>query len=190
MIKIGFVRHGSTAWNKQGRAQGNSDIPLDIEGLTQASKLAERLKTEEWDFIYSSNLLRARQTAGIIGDRIGNNQIGLDKRLREVGGGYIEGTTEIERIEKWGNNWRELDLGIEQSDKVVERGLAFLNEILEKHHDKKVLIVSHGSFIKHLLKDLVPGLDEASLKNCSITKLEKSTEGWEMKLHNCTMHLT
>lgn len=189
MIEIGIVRHGSTAWNKEGRAQGNSDIPLDNDGLAEAGKLAERLSGENWDFIYSSNLLRASQTAEVIGNRIGSDSIHLEPRLREVGGGQIEGTTNKERIEKWGTNWGELDLGIERPDKVIERGLAFIDEIVQKHEDKRVLIVSHGSFIKHLLKELVPHIEESSLRNCSLTKLQKSAEKWELELHNCTRHL-
>ncbi|ASN05436.1 histidine phosphatase family protein [Virgibacillus necropolis] len=189
MIKIGIIRHGCTAWNKEGRAQGNSDIPLDNDGLVEAGKLAERLsEEEEWDIIYSSNLLRANQTAEVIGNRIDIEEINLDPRLREVGGGLIEGTTKKERIEKWGANWRELDLGIESTDKVIERGLSFIDEIIQKHDGKRVLIVSHGSFIKHLLKDLVPHVEESSLKNCSLTKLRKSKGEWELELHNCTRH--
>lgn len=46
MTRIGFIRHGSTAWNKERRAQGNSNIPLDEEGLLQARKLAERISQE------------------------------------------------------------------------------------------------------------------------------------------------
>lgn len=46
MTTLGIIRHGSTHWNKEGRAQGNSNIPLDQAGLSEAYKLAERLATE------------------------------------------------------------------------------------------------------------------------------------------------
>ena len=117
MIKIGIIRHGSTTWNVEGRAQGNSDIPLDEEGLLGANKLAERLKKENWDIVYSSNLMRAKQTANIIAVKSGI-PIYLDPRLREVGGGLIEGTTEDERVLKWGEKWWHLDLGMEKATKV------------------------------------------------------------------------
>ncbi|MGE8203678.1 histidine phosphatase family protein [Heyndrickxia sp. NPDC080065] len=190
MTRIGFVRHGSTAWNKEGRAQGNADIPLDEEGLFQASKLAERLSNENWDFIYSSDLLRAKQTAEIIGNKMGNKQVLLEQRLREVGGGQIEGTIEQERVTKWGSNWRELDLGIEKAESVIERGQSFIDEVTKNHHSQNILIVSHGGFIKYLLKELVPHLDlEASIKNTSLTKLLKTTDGWDWELFNCSSHL-
>lgn len=189
MIKIGFVRHGCTAWNKERRSQGNSDIPLDDEGRAQATQLAKRLMEEDWDIIYSSNLLRASQTAEIIGARMGNKKILPDSRLREVSGGKIEGTTEEERIEKWGENWRDLDMGIETAEKVIERGSEFLNEIQQKHKGEKILIVSHGSYIKHILKELLPQIDHESLHNCSLTTLQRSSDKWEVELHNCTKHL-
>ncbi|GIN85204.1 putative phosphatase PhoE [Heyndrickxia sporothermodurans] len=190
MTRIGFIRHGSTAWNKERRAQGNTDIPLDEEGLLQASMLAARLSNEEWDVIYSSDLLRAKQTADIIGEKLQNIPIHYEMRLREASGGQIEGTTEKERIEKWGPNWRELDLGIEKADNVVKRGIPIFEEISKKHDSKNILIVSHGAFITHLLKELVPHLaQKESLNNTSLTKLIKENQGWECELFNCTRHL-
>ncbi|MGM7634139.1 histidine phosphatase family protein [Bacillus sp. Hm123] len=190
MTTLGIIRHGSTHWNKEGRAQGNADIPLDQDGFSDARKLAERLATENWDFIYSSDLLRAKQTAEAIGKSIENIDIHLDARLREVSGGQIEGTTEEERISKWGNDWRELDLGIESAESVIARALPFIEEMTYKYPDKNILIVSHGSFIKHLLKELVPHSSMAgSPKNTSITKVKSLENDWELEVYNCTIHL-
>ncbi|PEF25896.1 histidine phosphatase family protein [Bacillus pseudomycoides] len=190
MTTLGIIRHGSTHWHKEGRAQGNSNIPLDQAGLSEAYKLAERLATEKWNVIYSSDLLRAKQTAEAIEKNIENIEIHLDPRLREVSGGQIEGTTEDERISKWGDNWRELDLGIESADSVKARAIPFIEEITYKYPNKNILIVSHGSFIKQLLKELVPHLSMIeSPKNTSITKIIKIENGWDSELYNCTVHL-
>lgn len=190
MTRIGLVRHGSTPWNKEGRAQGSADIPLDEKGRAGAEKLGARLAEEDWDFIYASPLLRAKQTAEIIGEKIGGKPIQLDPRLREAGGGQIEGTTEAERIAKWGDNWRELDLGLEQADSVVKRVLPFLKEVTTQYPNKKILIVSHGGVIKHLLKKIVPhASSEEPLKNTSLTRLIWTVEGWDCELFNCTQHL-
>ncbi|ASK64467.1 histidine phosphatase family protein [Virgibacillus phasianinus] len=189
MTKIGFVRHGITPWNIEGRAQGNSDIPLNGQGLAEAQQLAARLRTEDWDVIYSSDLLRASQTAETIADKMGV-QLHLDPRLREVGGGLIEGTTEEERIDKWGRNWRELDLGMETHANIIARGLPFIEKVHDKHKSQNILIVSHGSFIKHLLSELVPQFKiEDSLKNTSFTSLIECENGWDCNLYNCTRHL-
>ncbi|WP_330219294.1 histidine phosphatase family protein [Paenibacillus xylanivorans] len=68
MATIALIRHGSTSWNKEGRAQGNSDISLDQDGINQAELLATRLRSEDWNHIYSSTLARAKQTALIVGE--------------------------------------------------------------------------------------------------------------------------
>lgn len=189
MNKIGIIRHGRTSWNVEGRAQGNSDIQLDEEGILGANKLAERLKEEDWDLIYSSNLMRAKQTADIIADKSGI-PIYLDPRLREVGGGLIEGTTEDERVLKWGNKWWQLDLGIESDESVMARGLSLFEEVIENHDDKNILIVSHGAFIKQILKVLLPKVQMGDyLQNTSFTVLTKSSIGWDCELYNCVKHL-
>lgn len=189
MFKIGFVRHGVTRWNKEGRAQGSSDIPLDEEGLEQARSLAERMEIGDWDVVYTSDLLRAKQTAEVLAEKLGT-KLYLDARLRERSGGLIEGTTEEERIQKWGPDWRELDVGFESDESIISRGLSFMEDISPHHQGQSVLIVSHGAFIKRLLNELMPdsGMDE-SLKNTSLTCLNHNGNGWDCDVYNWTEHL-
>jgi probable phosphoglycerate mutase len=190
VTRIGIIRHGTTAWNKEGRAQGSSDIPIDQEGLAQALALGKRLSEETWDYIYSSSLLRAKQTAEIVGEQTGLINIYYDARLREIGGGQIEGTTEKERVLKWGKNWRELDLGIESEISGTSRALSFIEEVANKHSNKNILIVSHGSLIRHLLKGLIPNVNtDEHLKNTSLTRLKQTSNIWDCELYNCTIHI-
>ncbi|MBB4826103.1 putative phosphoglycerate mutase [Sporosarcina luteola] len=190
MLTIGFVRHGVTAWNKEGRAQGSTDIPLDEEGIAMAERVAARLADEQWDVIYTSPLSRARTTADIIGGQMPGVPLVLDDRIRETGGGKIEGTTEAERIDKWGANWRELDMGFEPHDEVISRGLACIDEIQDKYPGKRVLLVSHGTFIKRILNELVPDEDfDQGVDNTSVTILTMGDEGTRCSLYNCTAHL-
>ena len=190
MSHVGLIRHGSTIWNKEGRAQGLSNIPLDEDGLIQAERLAERLSKEEWDVIYSSDLLRARQTAEVIAERKGITNLNFDERLREMQGGRIEGTTEEERVSLWGINWGDLDLGIETVESVILRGVECIEEISTKHKRHRILIISHGALIGLSLKKLIPHVNtQEHLKNTSITKLNKVKSKWECEVYNCTMHL-
>lgn len=80
-----------------------------------------------------------------------------DERIREIDCGRIEGTTEDERIARWGANWRERDMDMEDARAVAKRGLSFLNELLAEYEDKKVLMISHGGLIgislRHLLQE-------------------------------------
>lgn len=190
MTTVGFVRHGVTSWNKEGRAQGNSDIPLDEEGIQMAEHVATRLAAEQWDVIYSSPLLRAKKTAEIISKRKPTTELFLDNRLRETGGGKIEGTTIVERIEKWGELWRELDLGIEPHEEVVARGMDFIEDLKIKYPGQKVLVVSHGSFIGKLIRALVPDKElNDKVGNTSVTLVKlHETENY-CELYNCITHL-
>lgn len=85
MVEIGLVRHGITEWNKLGKAQGLSDIPLCHEGVLQANKIASRLSKEKaWDAIISSPLLRAWHTAQIINEKLCFPIIHADERIKEI----------------------------------------------------------------------------------------------------------
>ena len=190
MTTIGFVRHGVTAWNKEGRAQGSSDIPLDEEGIAMAEHVAKRFAEEQWDVIYTSPLIRAKKTAEIIAEGKPGVSLLEDNRLREFGGGQIEGTTEVERLEKWGPSWRELELGVESNVEIISRGMAFIEDLKATHAGQRVLVVSHGGFIKRLIGALVPDEDLGEkVDNTSLTIVELRDEENLCHLYNCTKHL-
>jgi len=86
------VRHGRTAWNALRRFQGQTDIPLDDEGLAQAQALAAHLRDERFDLALASDLTRARTTAeAILGDR--DVVLELSPEFREMHFGQWEGLT-------------------------------------------------------------------------------------------------
>ncbi|NYF25509.1 histidine phosphatase family protein [Sporosarcina sp. JAI121] len=187
---FGFVRHGVTAWNKEGRAQGSTDVPLDADGIEMAEHVAARLSGEQWDIIYTSPLIRAAKTAEIIARSKPGLPLVADNRLRESGGGLIEGMTESERVEKWGHSWRKLELGFEPQEEIVSRGIEFIEEMNELHPDKRILVVSHGGFIGRLIKELVPHKDFGTdLENTSITIIKLQKERNLCELFNCVKHL-
>lgn len=190
MTTIAFIRHGVTAWNKEGRAQGSSNIPLDEEGVWMAEKVAERLATERWDAIYTSPLIRASMTARKIAAKFPTIPFKEDDRLREVGGGLIEGTTEEERIAQWGKNWRTLDLGMETKEHVSARGHLFLQDIQQTHPTEHVIVVSHGSFIRRVIVDLMES-DAYYIvpHNTSLTIVQLNKEHVVCPLFNCDKHL-
>ncbi|WP_310831679.1 histidine phosphatase family protein [Paenibacillus pedocola] len=190
MTTIGLIRHGSTLWNKEGRIQGHTDNPLDEEGLEQAAALAERLSMETWDYIYSSDLLRARQTAEVIAARLGLSVAGWVPGIREMNGGLLEGTTEQDRVERWGKEWRTLELGLEKNESGRLRGSRAIEEIAQRHPGKHVLLVSHGAILRSSLSGLVPELDvSVLLKNTSLTRLVYTGKTWTCELYNCIKHI-
>ena len=91
-----IVRHGETEWNKMGKMQGKTDISLSEDGRKLAQKTADGLKNVKFDYIFSSPLERAYETACIIrGSR--DTEIVKDERLIEIGFGLYEGTVVEER---------------------------------------------------------------------------------------------
>ncbi|MEI2397311.1 MULTISPECIES: histidine phosphatase family protein [Paenibacillus] len=190
ITRIGLIRHGSTLWNQEGRIQGHTDNPLDEEGFRQAAVLAERLSSESWDYIYSSDMLRARQTAEVIAGRLGIPLAGLIPGIREMNGGLIEGTTEKERIERFGSGWKTMDMKLESRDLAQERGVRAVEEVAARHPGRNVLIVSHGAILRSTLAGLVPSLDlSVVLKNTSITRMIRDAGGWTCELYNGVEHM-
>lgn len=189
MTTIAFIRHGMTDWNKERRAQGQSDIPLNETGRAEAHALAERLSAESWDLVYASDLSRARETAEIAAARMGV-PVRLDARLREMYKGETEGTTPEERVQRWGQGWAELDLGIEPEASIIRRGAEFVADLLRLYPDKRILAVSHGALIGLTVKQLAPQADTVQhYHNTSMTVLHFNGAVWECELLNCAKHL-
>lgn len=189
MTVIGLIRHGVTDWNTERRIQGHTNIPLNAAGRKQAELLAHRMVDEEWDVIYASDLGRAQETAAYIG-QVKQLEVQTDPRLREMYCGEIEGTTQEERVAKWGEDWSQLDLGRETYQAIAARGVSFIQEVIAKHPNQKVLIVSHGGLLSLTLKDLITHEDiEEHLHNTSVTKLRHMDNRWECLLYNCIAHL-
>jgi broad specificity phosphatase PhoE len=175
-----LTRHGETDWNSAGRWQGHSDTPLNEEGRRQAHALAETL--EGVDVVYSSDLVRARETAEIVADRLAL-PIRLDARLREREFGAWEGLTsdEIElRFPKTHRLWRAgTGFGAEDAEPFEAfeaRIRAFLGDVLRAHADETVLVVAHGGSIR-VIHALACGLDYVrdhrsipAVANCTLAK--------------------
>ncbi|MFC0186720.1 histidine phosphatase family protein [Fictibacillus aquaticus] len=191
MTTIGLIRHGITEWNSLGKAQGVSDIPLNEIGRKQAKSIGDRLSLEEhWDMIFTSDLSRAFETAKIIGNKIGLPDCHIDERLREIHCGKIEGTTEEQRVRKWGSEWRNLNLGMEDFEEVSNRGVDFLKDIVRTYKGKRILVVGHGALIGLTLQKLLPQkFQQTYIDNTSITILNHIEDKWNCSLYNCTHHL-
>jgi len=82
-MAIFLARHGETEWNRVGRWQGSTDIPLSEVGRDQALALAERLRGRGITEAHASDLSRARETAEIVAAALGVAPVRLDARFRE-----------------------------------------------------------------------------------------------------------
>ena len=189
MTRITFIRHGNTYWNNEKRAQGYSQNPLSETGFKQAHLVADRLVNDQFDVFICSDLKRAMQTADIISEKIEMPIDFYDERIREIGRGKITGTIESERIEKWGENWRDLDLGEETKEELRKRGLDFVEDIVERYPNQHILVVTHGLLLGQVLKGLLKDEETGrKLINCSVTTVEKTGDSWQCDVYNCTKH--
>ncbi|KJD43866.1 histidine phosphatase family protein [Paenibacillus terrae] len=189
MMKIGFVRHGTTEWNQLGRMQGQQDTVLAEPGREQAQLLAERLALEEWDGILSSNLLRAQETAKLLSASSGIPCLGTDSRLCERGFGLLEGTTLQERNARWGEHWRQLDMGRESIESLLVRWDHFFEERVQAHDGRRMLLVSHGGFIEPVLAHRFNTEITGHVGNTSLSVTVLIKGRWCCELVNCMKHL-
>src|SRR5690606_10286285 len=131
--KFCLVRHGSTTWNQERRMQGERDLPLNEEGRKQAAETARRLKNGGWEIVVASDLLRARETAETIVEKLGLPVL-LSSGLRERKVGPLEGLT-VEEIKEKFPEWyvkKELDLpGMETRRDLQQRAKASLETLAE-----------------------------------------------------------
>jgi glucosyl-3-phosphoglycerate phosphatase len=157
---IFLARHGETKDNVPPmRFQGFHDTPLNDTGRAQARELAEKIAAEPVPMrsLWSSDLSRARETAEIVGARIGL-EVRLDSRLREANRGRWEGHTfdeikqsEPEAYAAWmrgGADWRFP--GGESLQEQQDRVLAALNDV-EAGGELPALVVCHGGSIRVVL---------------------------------------
>ncbi|BBH20974.1 phosphoglycerate mutase [Paenibacillus baekrokdamisoli] len=190
-MRLGLIRHGKTDWNALGKIQGQTDTPLNDEGIRQAHALADRLShdTMQWDAIISSDLSRAYDTARIIAAKLNIPLLPSEVRLRERFFGEIEGTTEEERLRRWGVNWRKSESGQESDETVRGRALSFVDEAAVKEPTRNLLVVSHGSLLAQLLKGMCAELEDKPIGNLSFSIMQNDNNKWSALLHNCTRHL-
>jgi len=104
-LTVYLIRHGETAWNREGRCQGVTDIPLTEKGTQQACKIASLFAAKPVSRILSSPLQRAKTTAEIIAQRHRLSVETYDE-LREWHQGELEGLTGLELLNNHGEYFR------------------------------------------------------------------------------------
>ena len=157
--EIILIRHGETEWNSQKRMQGHSNSDLSSVGQAQIQALGQWMKNVPFDLIYSSYSLRAKQTAEAI-TQFSGHELQFDQRLREKNLGVFEGLTseearerhpEVFRLFKTAGSTYVIDEG-ESTQQLQDRALEIVNEIRIKHPEERVLLVTHGGFIRVVMK--------------------------------------
>ena len=198
---IVFWRHGRTAWNASGRLQGQSDVPLDQQGLAQVKAAAKALANDfPGAVVVSSNLGRAAESAAELIREL-NCTPSYDSQLRERSFGEWEGLRRDEIAERWPTlfaAWqrRTGDSGTppggETRREVGERvALAAIEHAAALNSDQVLIVVSHGAAINAAITamigedpatwDGVAGLDNA---NWSVLVPSRASSNYRLVGHN------
>ncbi len=201
MTKLILVRHGQTAWNKEGRFQGQSDVALSEEGIQQAEALAAHFPVDSVDAVYSSDLVRARRTAEIIAERFGL-RVETKQSLRELHFGDWEGLTYDEIVGHWpdalANFLQHPDIlevpNGETFPQVRKRAMDAIDDILKEQEGKTVVLTAHGGILRTILTAVLhmPLQYLWSIRqfNTAVSIVSYEEGNWTIELMNSTAHLT
>ena len=154
-----ILRHGQTPYQLKKEKiiypkREKFPILLTKKGIEQIKKIAQRLRKERIDFIFSSDFPRTRQTAGIIAEELGIEKINFDKRLKEINVGIYTGKSKKELNDDFPENIRRFSKPLPRGESwndLKKRMTDFLNSLEKKYKDKNILIISHGDPIWMLL---------------------------------------
>jgi len=184
-MNVILLRHGETDHNKSGLSQcGDIDTIMNEQGVKQ-SELTGKFLNKNYNInrIYSSTLIRAKQTANIISDIIDydSDNIIYKSKLKESSKKILE----------------QVNITKEESKKIVgQRARLVFDEIIEENinNNSDILIVSHGAVIKNLIKNLFD-LREISqnvisdVGNCTITVINIENNKFNLNLSYDNSHL-
>lgn len=199
-MRIDFVRHGETEWNRLRRVQGRGPTPLNERGRAQAARLGDRYHSEKIDALYASGLVRAMQTVAPIEAATGRTAV-VDDRVVEVDQGELEGMDVTDLHVKYPEILRlwlsSPDLIVYPSGEamvdVQKRMLAALADFQARHQGQRVVVVSHqfalNTLFCALLEMPLRRMRTLRLSPGSVTTFEWSDLGVQLASFNSTRHL-
>jgi broad specificity phosphatase PhoE len=165
-LAVYFVRHGRTEMNLKRLLQGQSGYGLLPEGIEDAEHAARRLTGMRITQVYSSDQLRARQTARILHRHLGLAQpIRHSKLLREMDYGRVTGHPEPDvrrRYPRFRTDATFVFPDGESFQLVQARAFRWLDRMLRRHRSGRLGVVSHGGW----LRTLFAGLRGRPLSRC------------------------
>jgi probable phosphoglycerate mutase len=201
VLTLLLCRHGQSEWNAQRRIQGQA---LQAGGLTEqgrreALQLASRLQTAGVNALYTSDLLRARQTAEAVGAAVGL-PVQPDPRWREFDLGVWQGLTPEEVDRGWpGEEIRALDLPRgeigETFAALCARTLAAIQDLHRRHAGQTVAVICHGGNVRAALEAMPaatgdsPYSRHAPIPNTSVTVVQVNSAGMQALLIADVSHL-
>lgn len=175
-MKLYVTRHGQTAWNRENRVCGKTDLPLTELGVAQAQATADRLRDCPIDRIFCSPLLRAQQTAQII-NQGRNLPMETDPRIAEQNYGRFEGVpSDSEAFQRHKRMFATHYPGGESHMRTAQRVYNFLDDIQTVYPGQSLLLVCHGGIcriIETYFHDLSnEAFFQFAMENCQVRTYE------------------
>jgi broad specificity phosphatase PhoE len=162
-----LARHGETDWNRDGRFQGHTDVPLNERGRAQAERLAARLAGTAIDAVLASDLARAAETARIVARALGLEPA-LSPAWREMHVGALEGARrDGDLLGVAARSAGPVAEGAETFAEFRGRVVAAYEQAGREHPGRTVLVVSHSGTLKALIAHLI-GLPDAHVDRLSL----------------------
>lgn len=195
-----MVRHGETAWNAEGRVQGQTDVPLSATGEAQARAVALALAGLRFAALYASDLARVRQTAAPAAAALGLEPR-LETGLRERHYGKFETLTYAEARERLPQDFarfrdKELDYDFGSGESLRAfnaRALACVGAIAARHPGETVLVFTHGGVLemvrRHALGSGLQSARDFEIPNAALNWIEVAPAGWRVEQWAEVAHL-
>ena len=160
--RLFLVRHGATSLSAEDRFAGFTDVELSPEGRAQAEHLADRLADDKIAAAYCSPTKRTLETAAIIARPHKLTPIAREG-LREIHHGRWEGLRRAEVEARFADEYAAWEAdpftfapeGGESGLSVMARALPVIREVVARHVDQNVLVVSHKATIRLLISSLL-----------------------------------
>lgn len=199
--RICFVRHGETDWNIEQRMQGHRDLALNARGEAQAVAAGRYFIGRQVDALYSSDLLRARQTAQPIASVLGL-ALNLDPALRERHFGRCEGLTYEEVAARYADDARAIlrrdpdycsPQGGESRRQHEVRVLGCVARLLGDRRGQTLVVVTHGGVLDVIYRRALGLPSDAprdyAIPNAGINWLAIDGEHWQIERWGDAVHL-
>ncbi len=164
MAKLILLRHLQSQWNKENRFTGWTDIPLSKEGIESAKKVAQKLKNFKIDKIYTSPLIRNKETVFLILKELNKKDLPLviNKALDERNYGKLQGLNKeevkkkygLKQVHLWRRSWEQAPPNGESLKDVYNRAIPFYKKNIEKDlkQGKNILVVASHNSLRAIIK--------------------------------------
>src|SRR5512135_3025742 len=198
--RICIIRHGETAWNVEKRIQGHTDIPLNATGRAQALAMAFNAAHHRFSAIYSSDLVRALETARVLAQRE-DLEMKCLPQLRERHFGLFQGLIAAQGAERYPEAYahyqaRDLDYDFETGESLrrfSERVHEAIDWLVRYHGGQTIAAVSHSGVLDVIYRRAtgrpLHTPRDFAIPNCALNWFHFDSQGWHLEAWADRHHL-